>query len=56
MKTPRADRGSVINRNYAICIAASNNFKTEVEAKANELGVSISCLMRMAFNEFCKNH
>ena len=56
MKSPRADRGTVINRSDAICIAASKDFKTKVEAKANEFGVSVSSLMRMAFNEFCKNH
>lgn len=56
MKTPRSDRSSVINRNHAICIASSENLKNAVEAKANELGVSVSSLMRMAFYEFCKNH
>lgn len=56
MKTPKADRNSVINRKDSITIAASKDYKKTVEAKAEELGISVSSLMRMAFNEFVKNH
>lgn len=56
MKTPRADRDSVIGKKHSITVAASKDFKAMVEAKAQELGISNSCLVRMAINEFFKNH
>lgn len=55
MKTPKKDRNEVIH-NCSICIGSSKDFKVKVEAKAKEMGVTVSSLMRMAFNEFCKNH
>ena len=56
MKTANANRNSVIGRKDSICIAASKDYKTMVEAKAKEMGISVSCLARMALNEFIKNH
>ena len=56
MKTANADRDSVIGKKDSICIAASKNFKKIIEAKAKEMGISVSCLTRMALNEFIKNH
>ena len=56
MKTKKSDRNSVIGRKDSICIAASKDYKDMVESKAKEMGLSVSSLMRLAFNEFCKNH
>ena len=56
MKTPKADRNSVIGRKNSITIAASKNYKDMVEAKAKEMGISVSSMARMALNEFIKNH
>lgn len=56
MKMAKIDRNSVINRKDSICIAASKEYKTMVEAKAKEMGLSVSSLVRMALNEFMKNH
>ena len=56
MKTPREDRDSVIGKNHSIVVAASKKFKSMVSEKAKELGISNSSLVRMALNEFFKNH
>lgn len=56
MKTARIDRNSVIGRNDSITIAASKDYKAAVVAKAKEMGISMSSLVRMALNEFMKNH
>ena len=56
MKKANADRNSVIGRKDSICIAASKDYKSMVEAKAKEMGISVSSLARMALNEFIKNH
>ena len=56
MKTAKPDRNSVINRKDSITIAASKDYKDMVEAKAKEMGISVSSLARMALNEFIKNH
>lgn len=56
MKTENPNRDAVISRQHSICIASSKEYKTKVEKKAAELGVSLSALARMALNEFMKNH
>jgi hypothetical protein len=56
MKTAKIDKNSVIGRKDSICIAASKDYKTMIEAKAKEMGISVSSLARMAMNEFIKNH
>jgi transposase-like protein len=56
MKTPREDRDSVNNGENSITIVASKEFKDRVVAKSKEMGISYSCLARMAINEFIKRH
>ena len=56
MKTAKSDRNSVVGRKDSICVAASKDYKAMVEAKAKEMGISMSSLARMALNEFIKNH
>ena len=56
MKTAKIDRDSVIGREDSITIASSKDYKKMVVAKAKEMGISVSCLARMALNEFMKNH
>ena len=56
MKTAKSDRNTVIGRKDSICIAASKDYKAAVAAKAKEMGISMSSLVRMALNEFMKNH
>lgn len=56
MKKARADRDNVIGNKNPITVAVSKNYKDIVEAKAKEMGVSMSCFARMAINEFMKNH
>ena len=56
MKTAKKDKDSVIGRKDSITIATSKNYKDMVEAKAREMGITMSSLGRMALNEFIKNH
>lgn len=56
MKIAKNDRNSVIGRKNSITIASSKDYKDMVEAKAKEMGITVSSLARMALNEFMKNH
>lgn len=56
MKTPNADRNSVITRESAMCVVMSRDDKEKIAEKAKEMGLTKSSLVRMAVKEFLKNH
>lgn len=56
MKVAKNDRDSVISRKDSICISASKQYKEFLAKKADEMGLTMAALARMAINEFLKNH